>query len=169
MIRSFNGKTPKIAPSAYVSEAAYIIGDVEIGEHSSVWPGAVIRGDETSIKIGSNTSVQDGTVIHANEGEPMKIGDNVIIGHACVVHGLKIGNNCLVGNNATINHFVEVGNWCLIGANAMVPPNTKVPDRSLVLGVPAKIFALRPEHEELIVDSLRRYRHLVQKYKASGI
>src|SRR4030042_1424608 len=97
MIRAFDGKTPKIADSAFVSEAAYVVGDVEIGENSGVWPGAVIRGDFGSIKIGSNTQVEDNSVIHT--GTKMEIGDHVTIGHNVVVHCLKIGNHVLVGNN----------------------------------------------------------------------
>ena len=112
MIRSVNGKTPKIAESAWVSEAAYVVGDVEIGKNSSVWPGTIIRGDLASIKIGKNTIIQDNCVIHA--GSPFNppgdavIGDKVLIGHGAVINCSMIGNNVLIGMNATLLHD-EIG------------------------------------------------------------
>ena len=106
MIKSFRGKTPRIAASAFVSEAAHVIGDVEIGENSSVWPGAVIRGDFGSIRIGRNTQVEDSSVVHADSD--MVIGDSVHIGHGAVIHCSRIGNRVLVGMNATILHCLGI-------------------------------------------------------------
>ena len=137
MIRSFEGKTPKIAESAFVSEAAYVIGDVEIGEGSSIWPGAVIRADFAKIKIGQNNLIEDNCVIHT--GVPIEIGDNNTIGHGVVIHGLKIGNNNLIGMNATVLDNVEIGNHCIIGAGCLVSQGMKIPDYSFVVGVPAEI------------------------------
>ncbi len=128
MIRSFNGKTPKLAESSFVSEAAYVIGDVELGENSGVWPGAIIRGDFAGIKIGHNTMVEDNCVLHT--GTPMEIGDNVIIGHSVVVHGKKIGNNNLIGNNATILDNAQIGSFCIIGAGCLVSPGMKMSGRN---------------------------------------
>ena len=108
MVKSFNGKSPRVAESAFVSENAYVVGDVEIGEDSNVWPGAVIRGDFGRISIGADTSVEDNCVIHS--GTPFSlvgdvvIGDRVLIGHGAVLNGRKIGNNVLVGMNATLLH-----------------------------------------------------------------
>ena len=119
-MKSFNGKTPRIAESAFVSEAAYVVGNVEIGENSSVWPGAVIRGDFGSIKIGNNTTVEDGCVIHAGSPETimknLTIGDNVHIGHGAVINCQRIGNKVLIGMNATLLHDAEIGSQCIIGA-----------------------------------------------------
>ena len=119
MIRSFNGKTPRIAESAFVSEVAYVIGDVEIGENSGVWPGAVIRGDLGKIKIGKNTVIEDNCVIHS--GSPslppitnVTIGDNVIIGHGAVSNGRRIGNNVLISMKSTILHDAEIGDYSII-------------------------------------------------------
>jgi len=137
MIKSFGGKTPKVADSAWICETAYVVGDVEIGENSSVWPGAVIRADHDSIKIGKNTNVQDNTVIH--DGHGLTIGDNVQIGHSVVINCQSIGNNVLIGMNATILHSAEIGNFCVIGANCLVSEGMKVPDNSFVVGVPAEI------------------------------
>lgn len=168
MIRSFNGKTPKMAESAFVSEAAYVIGDVEIGENSGVWPGAVIRGDFASIKIGHNTMIEDNCVIHT--GSPMEIGDNVTIGHSVVVHGRKIGNNNLIGNHATILDNAEIGSFCVIGAGCLVSANMRVPDNSFVVGVPAEI---KGGISEALLERLRRgsrsYTELVRRYKEQGL
>ena len=119
MIRSLSGMTPRIAASAFVSEAAYIVGDVEIGEESNVWPGAVIRGDFGRITIGRNTSIEDNCVIHS--GTPsapvgdVSIGDRVIIGHGAVLNCKKIGSFVLIGMNSTILHDAEIGDHCVIG------------------------------------------------------
>ena len=169
MIRSFDGKTPRIAESAFVSEAAYVIGDVEIGENSGVFPGAVIRGDFASIKIGHNTMVEDGSIIHS--GSPVEIGDNCIIGHSVVMHGSKVGNNCLLGNNCTVLDNVKIGNSCIIAAGALVSPNTEVPDNSMVMGIPGVIKPISSDRgrQRLIsrggqggnqsyADMLRRYK-----------
>jgi len=139
MIRAFNGKTPKIADTAFVSEFAYVIGDVEIGEKSAVWPGAVVRGDFGSIRIGENSHIEDNAVVHA--WKSLTIGNNVTVGHSAVVHCLRIGDNVLVGNNATVLDDTEIGNFCIIGANSMVRAAQKIPDRSFVVGIPAKIKA----------------------------
>jgi carbonic anhydrase/acetyltransferase-like protein (isoleucine patch superfamily) len=143
MIRSFRGKTPQIALSAFVDETAILIGDVEIGENSSVWPGAVIRGDMGKIEIGKETIVEDNCVIHS--GSPglktasVKIGNRVIIGHGAVLNCRSVGNHVLIGMNATLLHEVEIGNYCIIGAATLVVDNKMIPDYSLVLGVPGKI------------------------------
>ncbi len=167
MIRSFNGKTPKIAESAFVSEAAYVIGDVEIGENSSVWPGAVIRGDFASIKIGCNTKVEDNCVLHT--GVQMEIGDNVTIGHSVVVHGIKIGNNCLIGNNATILDNAQIGSFCMIGAGCLVTPGMEIPDNSFVIGVPAEIKGeTSPRHRLQSQRGIQSYLELLKRYKEQG-
>lgn len=167
MIRSFNGKTPRIADSAFVSEWAYVVGDVEVGENSSVWPGAVIRGDFGTIKIGKNTHIEDNCVLHA--GTPMEIGDNVMIGHSVVVHCAKIGNNVLVGNNATVLDNVEIGDFCIIGANAVVRQGEKVPSRSFMVGVPAKITGEVPAERLTRREGNSTYADLAQRYKAQGL
>ena len=157
MIRAFNGKTPKIADTAFVSEFAYVVGDVEIGEGSGVWPGAVIRGDFGSIRIGRNSHIEDNAVVHA--WKSLIIGDNVTVGHSAVVHCLRIGDNVLVGNNATVLEDTEVGNLCIIGANSMVRANQRIPDRSFVVGVPAKIKA---EFSAEAIDKV--YKEMVDKF-----
>lgn len=168
MIRSFSGKTPQIAESAFVSETAYVIGEVEIGENSSIWPGAVIRGDFAFIKIGANTQIEDNCIVHT--GTPMSIGDNVHIGHGVVVHCQKIGNNVLVGNNSTLLDRAEIGDFCVIGAHSLVTPGMKIPDRSFVIGVPAEIKGEpSPSQMEWIEKGTTAYIKLAQEYKKQGL
>jgi carbonic anhydrase/acetyltransferase-like protein (isoleucine patch superfamily) len=170
MIRSFNGKTPKIAKSAFISEAAYVIGEVEIGENSSVWPGAVIRGDLASIKIGGNTTIQDNSVLHADADAPLEIGNNVLIGHSVVVHGLKIGSNTLIGNNATVLDESKIGSFCIIAAGSVVSRGSEIPDNSMVAGVPAKIKGqVSQEQRRWLEEWPQIYTELAKRYKEQGL
>ena len=167
MIESFNGKSPKIAPSAFVSKAAYVIGDVEIGENSNVWPGAVIRGDVAKIKIGHSTSVEDNCVVHG--GTDVIIGDEVIIGHGAVIHCRKIGNNVLIGNNAVILDNAEVGDFCIVGAGSVVAPETKVPDNSLAMGVPARVKSQLSQKQLAYLKHGAEFNaKLAEEYKKQG-
>ena len=168
MIRDFSGKSPKIAPSAFVSEAAYVIGDVEIGENSSIWPGTVIRADFGKITIGDNTNIEDNCVVHG--ATDVIIGNNIIIGHGAVIHCHKIGNNVLVGNNATILDNAEIGDFCIIGAGSLVTPETKIPDNSLAIGVPARIKSqLLPEQLAWLEVAVESYSNLAKEYKRQGL
>jgi carbonic anhydrase/acetyltransferase-like protein (isoleucine patch superfamily) len=170
MIRSFNGKTPKIAKSAFISEAAYVIGEVEIGESSSVWPGVVIRGDLASIKIGGNTTIQDNSVLHTDVGIPLEIGDNVVIGHSVVLHGLKIGSNTLIGNNATVLDESKIGSFCIIAAGSVVSQGSEIPDNSMVAGVPAKIKGqVSQEQRRRLKEWPQIYTELTKRYKEQGL
>ncbi len=164
MIRDFNRKSPKIAPTAFVSEAAYIVGDVEIGENSSVWPGAVLRADFGKIIIGNNTSIEDNSVVHG--AADVTIGNNTIIGHGAIVHCHKVGSNVLVGNNATILDGAEIGDFSIIGAGSVVAPETKIAENSLVMGIPARIKGQLSKEQlaQLRLDS-DIYATLAQKYK----
>jgi len=165
MIRNFNGKTPKIAASAFVSEAAYVIGDVEIGENSGVFPGAVIRGDFASIKIGSGTMIEDNCVVHS--GSPVEIGDNNTIGHNVVLHGTKIGCNCLIGNNSTILDNARVGDFCVIAANSLVSQGAIIPDYSLVTGTPGAVKSeISDAMKKRLQNGNQTYRKLILRYKA---
>jgi len=175
MIRSLGDKTPKIAKTAFVSEAAYVIGEVEIGEHSSVWPGAVIRADFGSIKIGANTAVEDNCVIHSGTlsnpeyREEVVIGDNVHIGHGAVLNCRRIGNKVLIGMNATILHDTEIGNNCIIAAGCLVKQKANIPDGSFVAGVPGRVIS-KATKEQLwwVEEAPEIYKELTQKYKEEG-
>ncbi|MDD5093633.1 MAG: gamma carbonic anhydrase family protein [Dehalococcoidia bacterium] len=148
MIEIWDGKAPRIAESAFVHPSAHVIGDVEIGEYTIVFPGAVIRGDVGMIKIGRWVLVEDNCVLHAGSPHeiptgrysPLIVGDNVVIGHGAVVHGKRIGNNVLIGTNSCVLEDVEIEEDCLIAAGAVVTATGKViPARSFLTGVPAKI------------------------------
>ncbi len=167
MIRSLKDKTPVVHPSAYVNEAAYVVGDVEIGEGATVWPCAVLRGDG-KIRIGRDTHVQDGTVVHS--GTLAEIGDSVNVGHSVVIHDVKIGDGSLIGNNATVLSQVEIGHHCLVAANAMVRQGTKAPPYSFVVGVPAEVRPLTQAQRERIDNGVTRgFADLAREYRESGL
>ncbi|MGZ3604199.1 MAG: gamma carbonic anhydrase family protein [Syntrophales bacterium] len=169
MIRNFGKKKPRIDPSAFISENAYLVGDIKIGKNSSIWPGAVIRADRFRIQIGSNCSIQDNSVIHAGMADVI-IGDNVIVGHGSIVHCAKIGDNVLIGMNATLGFFSEIGDYCIIGAHSMVKDNSKVPSKSLVVGVSAKIKrALNKKEIERIDSAAGFYAELSRDFKKEGL
>ena len=168
MIREFNGKNPQIASSAFVSETAYIAGDVEIGENANIWPGAVIRGDIAKITIGKNTSIEDNCVVHSATG--IIIGDNTIVGHGAILHCKKIGDNVLIGNNATVLDNAEIGDYCIIAAGSVVAPETKFPAESLAVGVPAKVKGkISQEQKDYITMGSAFNIKLAQKYKKQGL
>jgi carbonic anhydrase/acetyltransferase-like protein (isoleucine patch superfamily) len=172
MIRSFNGKNPKIHPAAFVSEAAYIVGDVEIGEGCSVWPGAVIRGDTGRIILQKNVAVEDGCVLHAGipPYDTLTIGPDVNIGHGAVVHAFRVGHNCLIGMNATILHKSTIGSFCLIGAGALVGEGVEIPDYSFVVGVPGRVKSkVTDEQMWWLKDVPGEYAELAAKYRAEGL
>ncbi len=173
MIRSFNGKAPQITQSALISERATIIGDVEIGEYASVWPGAVIRGDFGKIVIGDHSAVEDNCVLHAgtpgNLAQSLIIGSHVHIGHGAVINGRRIGDHVLVGMNATILHAAEIGDYCIIGAACLVNQGMRVPDQRFVVGVPGKIRGKVSEKQRYWLDQAPKdYLDLVQRYKREG-
>jgi carbonic anhydrase/acetyltransferase-like protein (isoleucine patch superfamily) len=171
MIRSFNGKTPRIAASAFISEAAYVVGDVVIGENSSVWPGAVIRADTGRVTIGSHTIIEDNCVVHSDVSpDDMVIGDMVNIGHGAVIHGRKIGNNVLVGINAIVLQRTEIGDFCLIGAGCLVTEGMKVPDSSFVVGVPGRIKGEVPARQlSWLREVPQEYAELARRFKEEGL
>jgi len=168
MIRALNGKTPRIDPSAWVSEAAYVVGDVEIGPDSTVWPGAVIRADFSSIRIGRNTHVEDNSVLHASR--PMVIGDNVTIGHGVIVHAGRIGNSVLVANNSVILDDAEIADFCVVSSGSVVQPRTKVPSLSFVEGVPGEIKGeLRPNQVERVRNGGPHHARMAAAYREQGL
>ena len=145
----------------YIHQKAEVVGDFSLGENSSVWAFAVIRGDEGKIEIGSNVSIQEHCVIH---GEGVEIGDNVTVGHSAVVHGAKIGSNVLVGIGSIILDEAEIGDWVIVGAGSVVTPGMKVESNSLVLGTPAKVVrSLNDEDRKLITTSWEKYVERLKK------
>jgi carbonic anhydrase/acetyltransferase-like protein (isoleucine patch superfamily) len=132
-------KTPQVAASAYIAREATVIGMVTIGERASVWSGAVARGDNETIVLGADSNVQEGAVLHADPGWPLAIGARVTVGHQAMLHGCTIGDGTLVGIQAVVMNGAVVGRNCLVGAGAIVTERKSFPDRSLILGAPAKL------------------------------
>ncbi len=162
----FEGKKPKIHSSAYISPRAVIIGDVEIGEGSSIWENAVIRGDLNSIRIGQFTSIQDNCTIHVDTEHPVQIGDRATIGHNSVIHGCRIGDYVLVGISATVLSGAEVEGPSIIGAGAVVREDAKIPSHSLSVGVPSSVIRkLRKNDIELLKQRGEEYFRLSQHHK----
>jgi gamma-carbonic anhydrase len=167
MIRSFKGKTPEIPKSALIHDTAVIIGDVVLGEGSSAWPGASIRGDIGPLRIGNNVHMQDNCIMHTEFG--CEIGDNVVVGHAVVVHCKKIEHHVLVGNNATLLDEAVIGEYSIIGAGSVVSPGMQIPPRSLVMGNPARIKGeITRKHLEQIEYAIKFYANKVSEYKQEG-
>jgi carbonic anhydrase/acetyltransferase-like protein (isoleucine patch superfamily) len=140
MLRRFRDALPRVHPTAFIDDSAQVIGDVEIGEESSVWMSVVIRGDVHRIRIGRRSNIQDGTVIHVmNRTHPTTIGDSVTIGHAAVVHGCTIEDRCLIGMGAILLNGARIGSDTIVAAGTLVVEEMQVPPRSLVMGSPGKV------------------------------
>ena len=166
MIKEFDGIMPEIDESVFVAESADIIGDVKIGKNSSIWYNTVLRGHEHAIRIGENTNIQDGTVIHVGWDVDTVIGDNVTVGHNALVHGCKIGNNSLVGMGAIVLNGAEIGEYCMIAAGALVTQNKKFPDGVLIMGSPAKVVReLTDEEKQSLIKSADDYYKNAQRHK----
>ena len=168
IIRSFEDKTPKIGDRCFVAETAVVIGDVEVGARSSVWYGVVLRGDVHYIRIGEEVSVQYNTVVHVTSGQHATIvGDRVTIGHAVVLHGCTIGDECLIGMGAVIMDRAVIGRNCVVGAGALVTPGTEIPEGHLALGSPAKVSrALTEDELRWVSTSAKHYVDLAGRYLA---
>jgi carbonic anhydrase/acetyltransferase-like protein (isoleucine patch superfamily) len=150
-IYSLDGVRPDIADNAYVAPSAQIIGNVKMADHSSVWFGAVIRGDNDLIEIGARTNIQDNSVLHTDPGIPLIIGDGVIVGHRVMLHGCKIGENTLIGIGATILNGAVIGKNCIIGAHSLITEGKVIPDGSMVVGSPGRIIkSLTEQHFQML-------------------
>src|SRR6478736_7780029 len=130
----------KVDPTAFIHSTAVVLGDVTLGKRASVWPTAVLRGDSDVITIGDDSNVQDGTVIHADEGVPTTIGQRVAIGHRAIVHGSTVEDDCLIAMGAILLNGVHVGTGSIVGAGAVCREGMRIPPNSLVLGVPGKVI-----------------------------
>lgn len=178
MIRSFRGQTPQIAASAFVSEAAYVVGDVVIGENASVFPGAVLRADFGRITIGDGCIIEDNCVIHAGSGlvpggsghGDIALGRNVQVGHGAMINCKSIGDDALIGMNATLLHEAVIGDGAVIGAAALVTQGMRVPPRMLVLGVPGIIQGPVSQSQSWwTTGGADYYGPLARDYKAEGL
>lgn len=158
----FMGKLPQLAPDVYVAEGAKIVGDVTIGEKSTVWFNAVLRGDLAPIHIGRHCNIQDGAVGHVNINQPLIVGDGVSIGHAAIIHGCKIGTGTLIGMGAIVLNGADIGEYALVGAGALVTENQVIPPKTLCLGSPARVV------RELTELDLQRMQRTADSYVSKG-
>jgi len=166
MIVPFQGKVPKVDPTAFVAENAMVIGDVEIGAGANIWFNCIVRGDVNAIRIGLNCSIQDACVLHVErEFHPLTIEDDVVLGHRVVAHGCKIRRGALIGIGAIVLNGAEIGEESIVGAGSVVTSNTVIPPRMLALGIPAK--PLRPLGEKdlsMIRQTIRNYQEMKVLY-----
>lgn len=159
-IYELDGLAPKLSAGAWVADSAEVMGDVVLGENASVWFGAVLRGDTEPITIGRNSNVQDLSVLHADVGCPLTIGDNVTIGHQVMLHGCTIGDNTLIGIQAVILNNAKIGRNSIVGAGAVVTEGKEFPDNSLIVGAPAKV--IRTLDDAAAAKLLQSAQHYVE-------
>jgi carbonic anhydrase/acetyltransferase-like protein (isoleucine patch superfamily) len=170
-IYELDGKAPQLGANAWVADNAQVIGRVELGENASVWFGVVIRGDTEQIRIGRNTNIQDASVLHADFGVPLILGDNVSVGHQVMLHGCTIGDGSLIGIQAVVLNNAKIGRNCIVGAGSVVTEGKEFPDNSLIFGSPAKLVrTLDAKGLEMIayiaehyVENAARYRRGLKK------
>ena len=158
---------PRVADSAWVADSAQVMGDVELAEDASVWFGVVIRGDTETIRIGRGTNIQDASVLHADIGKPLTIGDYVTVGHKVMLHGCTVGDESLIGIGAVILNGAKIGRNCLVGAGSLVTEGKEFPDGSMILGSPARVVRqLTPEQIEGLRQSACNYMENARRFKA---
>lgn len=166
-IYALGDSRPDIHATALVTETATVIGKVVLKENSSIWYGATLRGDNEPIEIGVGSNVQEGAVLHTDPGSPLTVGDNVTVGHQAMLHGCTVGDGSLIGIQAVVLNDAVIGKNCLIGACALVTTGSRIPDRSMVLGSPAKVVReLSPEQIEGLRQSARHYVENAHRFKA---
>ncbi len=169
MISGFKDKFPRIHETAFVTQDAIIIGDVEIGEDASIWFGSIVRGDVNYIRIGDNTNIQDGTVIHvSSRTHPTVLEERITVGHRVTLHGCHVESGCLIGIGAILMDGVRVGANSLVGAGSLLTPGTQIPPNSLVIGLPARVKRELTEDELAFLDrSWRNYVELKRIYETA--
>jgi len=169
-IYQYDGHRPQLHDDVYVAEDATLIGKVALGQGASVWPQAVLRGDNETIEIGAGSNVQEGAVLHSDPGYPLRVGEDVTIGHQVMLHGCQIGAGSLIGIQSVILNGAVIGRNCLVGAGSLVPEGKVYPDNSLILGVPAKVVReLDAAAIEAFQDNARDYVERARTHKRSLI
>jgi carbonic anhydrase/acetyltransferase-like protein (isoleucine patch superfamily) len=174
-IRAFAGQRPRIAADAWVDESAVVIGDVEIGARSSVWPMTVIRGDIHQVRIGNDTNIQDGSILHVSHdsrfvpgGHPLVLHDHVTVGHQVVLHGCEIHHHCLIGIGARVLDGVCIEPFTLVGAGALVPPGKVLQGGYLWVGAPVRrVRVITDQEQEYLVYTAEHYTRLAQRHRES--
>ncbi len=165
-IYELDGVAPRVAASAWVADNAQVMGDVVIGENASVWFGTTVRGDTDTITIGAGSNIQDGSVLHADDGVPLVVGANVTVGHHVMLHGCTIGDGSLIGIGAIVLNGAKIGQHCLVGAGALVTEGKEFPDGSMILGSPARVVKnLSPEQIEGLRQSALHYQQNAERFR----
>jgi carbonic anhydrase/acetyltransferase-like protein (isoleucine patch superfamily) len=170
MIYELKGTRPKLGRDVFIAPNATVIGDVELGDESGVWFGAVLRGDYYPIRVGARTNIQDNSVVHITaEQAETRIGDDVTVGHAAIIHGCTIGDRCLIGMGSIVLDGVVIGDDCFVAAGSLVTPGTHIPAQSFVMGRPAKVVRPASDKEiEWIAHASRVYVGYAKDFRASG-
>jgi carbonic anhydrase/acetyltransferase-like protein (isoleucine patch superfamily) len=165
-IYSLGEHQPRLGHGAWVADNASVIGQVELGAHSSVWYGATLRGDNDRITIGARSNVQDGSVLHTDDGIHLEVGDDVTIGHQAMLHGCSVGAGSLIGIQSVILNGARIGRHCLVGAKSLVTEGKEFPDGALIMGSPAKVVRmLEPEQIERLLWSARHYAEQAARHR----
>ncbi|SFC69212.1 Carbonic anhydrase or acetyltransferase, isoleucine patch superfamily [Polaromonas sp. OV174] len=165
-IYQLDDSTPDIHDSAWVADSAHVMGKVSLAQDSSIWFGVVLRGDVETIQVGRGSNIQDNSVLHADHGIPLVIGDNVTVGHQVMLHGCTIGDGSLIGIQAVVLNGAKIGKNCLVGAGSLVTEGKEFPDGSMILGSPAKaVRQLTPEQIEGLKMSAQHYIDNARRYK----
>lgn len=165
-VYEIDGLVPEVAASAWIADSAQVMGQVSLGEASSIWFGVVIRGDTDAITIGARTNVQDLSVLHADVGMPLTLGEGVTVGHQVMLHGCTVGDNSLIGIGAVVLNGARIGKNCLVGAGALVTEGKEFPDGSMILGSPARVVrSLTPEQIEGLRQSAQHYCENASRFR----
>ena len=162
MIRPFQGMAPKLGQRIFIAESALVLGDVELGDDSSVWFNCVVRGDVNYVRIGARTNIQDMSVLHADSGVPLTLGEDVTVGHKAMLHGCTIGDGCLIGIGAVVLNGARIGKGCLVGAGSLVTEGKEFPAGSMILGSPARVV------RQLSTEQLEGLRLMAEHYVSNA-
>ena len=166
-IYELDGIAPRLAESAWVADSAQVMGNVELAEDASVWFGTVIRGDTEIIRIGRRSNIQDASVLHADIGKPLTVGEDVTVGHKVMLHGCTIGDGSLIGIGAVVLNGAKIGRGCIVGAGALVTEGKEFPDGSMIIGSPAKaVRELNTEQRQGLVWSAQHYIENARRFRA---
>ena len=166
-IYELDGIAPRIHGSAWVADSAQVMGNVELAEGASIWFGAIVRGDTEEIRVGRNSNIQDGSVLHTDHEKPLTIGDDVTVGHKVTLHGCTIGDGSLIGIGAVVLNGAKIGKGCLVGAGSLVTEGKEFPDGSMIVGSPARVVKqLTPEQLGKLRLSAQHYVENAQRFKA---
>lgn len=164
-VYEFENRIPKIGENTYVSHTASVIGKVTLGGESYIAPGAVVKGDYGEIVVGNGTSVQDNVIIHARPGEKTSIGNNVTLGHGCIIHNATVHDEAVIGMGAIVSDYAIIGKWAIVGEGAVVRARFEVPDGKIAVGVPAKVIGdVQEHHREELARFKAIYRDLAHRY-----